>query len=69
MPWIDFSKQKPKNGQTCIVAAGPGSKAQVLAVVWDEHEGEFYWFEALGLDPYPTEATTRWMPFPNDPVA
>ena len=51
----------------CIVAAGPDSKAQVMAVTWDEYEEEFYWFDALGLDPYPTEVTTHWMPFPSDP--
>jgi hypothetical protein len=69
MQWIYFNLQKPKNGQMCIVAAGPNSKVQGMAVTWDEHEEEFYWFDALGLDPYPTEATTHWMPFPDDPVA
>lgn len=67
-PWIDFKRQKPQANQMCIVAAGPCRHAQILAVIWHEYEKEFVWAnEDLGLDPFPTEVATHWMPFPADP--
>lgn len=66
--WFEFPETKPKDQQICLVAAGPNKAAQVVAVRWCNYDEEFYWFDPdLGLDPYPTEATTHWMPFPADP--
>lgn len=66
--WRRFDKVKPEDQQICIVAAGPDKHTQILAVRWCQSDEEFYWYDPdLGLDPYPTEATTHWMPFPYDP--
>ena len=68
MEWIDFKDKKPENNQVCIVSAGLDNHAQVLAVRWDAYDEEFYWAEDIGLEPYPTEETNMWMPFPSDPI-
>jgi len=66
--WTKFPDTKPQDQQVCLVAGGPDKHAQILAVRWCQSDEEFYWYDPdLGLDPYPTEATTHWMPFPNDP--
>ena len=70
MNWNKFPEVKPKNRQTCIVAAGPTVVAQIIPVVWDEELQEFFWHDqadGFGLDPYPTEVTTHWLPWPEDP--
>jgi hypothetical protein len=61
--WNKFPETKPLYMQPCIVAAN--GIAQILAVVWDGEE--FKWFDEELCDPYPSEVTTHWMPFPNDP--
>lgn len=64
--WHKFPKTKPAHGQICIVAAN--NIAQSVAVRWCHSDQEFYWYDTdLGIDPYPTEATTHWMSFPADP--
>ena len=68
--WAKFPDIKPKNGQICIVAAGPGRVAQILPLRWDLSAQEFFWHEdadGFGLDPFPTEVATHWMPWPSDP--
>lgn len=71
-PWIDFSKQKPLDGQMCIVAAGAGRVAQHVALRWHAYTQEFIWSSAvedLNIDPFPTECATHWMPWPDGPTA
>lgn len=66
--WRKFPDEKPGPGQICIVAAGPSRVAQIIPLVWDRDE--FTWHEqaeGLGLDPFPTEVATHWMPWPDDP--
>jgi hypothetical protein len=66
--WINIKLQKPKTGQICIVAAGPDSVSQYLAMKWDG--SEFSWADdnETDLDPFPSETATHWMPWPDDPV-
>lgn len=69
--WNKFSDVKPANGQMCIVAAGPDHHAQIIPMRWYAHDQEFYWHEQaqdLGVDPFPTELASYWMPWPDDPV-
>lgn len=66
--WRRFPDVKPEPGQICLVAGGSDKHAQIVAVRWCHYDQEFYWYDPdLGLDPYPTEVTTHWMPFPADP--
>lgn len=68
--WKKLSEEKPKNGQICIVAAGPTRVAQIIPLVWIEEWREFIWHEQaedLGLNPFPSEIATHWIPFPDDP--
>lgn len=68
--WRKFPDEKPEDQQICIVAGGPGRVAQIIPLRWYEIHQEFHWHEdsdGLGLDPYPTEVSTHWMPWPDDP--
>jgi len=68
--WRKFPDVKPDNGQLCIVAGGPDRVSQIIALRWDAYEEEFIWHsdsDGLGIDPFPTEIATHWMPWPDDP--
>jgi len=67
MVWFPFPQVKPDHGQVCIVAAGPERQAQHLGLVWDGDD--FVWAQDIGLDQFPTELATAWMPWPADPPA
>lgn len=68
--WIACEDVMPKINQLCIVAAGPGSVAQIIPLMWNGTD--FVWHEqsdSFEVDPFPTEQATHWQPWPSDPVA
>jgi len=68
--WNKFPDIKPKDQQLCIVAGGPGMVAQIIPLRWNEKKQEFTWHEDsdwLQIDDYPTEISTHWIPWPDDP--
>jgi hypothetical protein len=72
MYWRKFPDVKPNDGQLCIVSAAPHGQigiAQIVPVMWNERNQEFTWHEQVeeNFDPYPTEITTHWFPWPDDP--